>query len=335
MGRLVSTMPSPRRRLKRKGSSRGSPAVPILRGGSQRAETCSPGGGGDRRHRLGARVPIVLTSRADKTLARLGSCAIALLLARRPVGSQAVTDAILVLNSGSSSISSRVFPGHAPDRPGGPCLRGCWTSDTACISSAKDPRGDVACGRSTPAKGPAMGMRSPGFCVGWTTTIRDYRFGRGGHRVVHGGPLYSAPVRIDGGWPLRGRFPGAAAPTASPPPLRRVRSFIPHSAGRAASTLLFTTPNPTSPRPSRCRAGSPLKASGVMGSRACYEYIASVLADYRSGGRTWCGRRPPEAAAPACVRCVGARAWQQQSALRARRSVPMSHRCGNLISVIF
>jgi phosphate acetyltransferase/phosphate butyryltransferase len=31
---------------------------------------------------LGARVPIVLTSRADKTLARLGSCAIALLLAR-------------------------------------------------------------------------------------------------------------------------------------------------------------------------------------------------------------------------------------------------------------
>jgi phosphate acetyltransferase len=33
---------------------------------------------------LGARVPVILTSRADKTLARLGSCAIALLLARRP-----------------------------------------------------------------------------------------------------------------------------------------------------------------------------------------------------------------------------------------------------------
>ncbi|AKJ68035.1 phosphate acetyltransferase [Pandoraea thiooxydans] len=35
---------------------------------------------------LGARVPIVLTSRADKTLARLGSCAIALLLARHNAG---------------------------------------------------------------------------------------------------------------------------------------------------------------------------------------------------------------------------------------------------------
>jgi phosphate acetyltransferase/phosphate butyryltransferase len=32
---------------------------------------------------LGARVPVILTSRADKTLSRLASCAIALLLARR------------------------------------------------------------------------------------------------------------------------------------------------------------------------------------------------------------------------------------------------------------
>ncbi len=38
---------------------------------------------------LGARVPIILTSRADKTLARLGSCAIALLLARHRAGAKA------------------------------------------------------------------------------------------------------------------------------------------------------------------------------------------------------------------------------------------------------
>lgn len=36
---------------------------------------------------LGARVPIILTSRADKTLARLSSCAVALLLARHKEGS--------------------------------------------------------------------------------------------------------------------------------------------------------------------------------------------------------------------------------------------------------
>ncbi len=37
---------------------------------------------------LGARVPIILTSRADNTLARLGSCAIALLLARHKAGAK-------------------------------------------------------------------------------------------------------------------------------------------------------------------------------------------------------------------------------------------------------
>jgi len=35
---------------------------------------------------LGARVPIILTSRSDKTLSRLASCAIALLLARHKAG---------------------------------------------------------------------------------------------------------------------------------------------------------------------------------------------------------------------------------------------------------
>ena len=37
---------------------------------------------------LGARIPIVLTSRADKTPARLASCATALLLARNNAGSE-------------------------------------------------------------------------------------------------------------------------------------------------------------------------------------------------------------------------------------------------------
>ncbi|HTV34329.1 MAG TPA: bifunctional enoyl-CoA hydratase/phosphate acetyltransferase [Methylocella sp.] len=37
---------------------------------------------------LGARVPVILTSRADNTLARLGSCAIALLLARHKAGAK-------------------------------------------------------------------------------------------------------------------------------------------------------------------------------------------------------------------------------------------------------
>lgn len=52
---------------------------------------------------LGARVPIILTSRADGTLARLASCALALLLVRKKERSGSVSDAILVLNAGSSN----------------------------------------------------------------------------------------------------------------------------------------------------------------------------------------------------------------------------------------
>ena len=68
---------------------------------------------------LGARVPIILTSRADKTLARLGSCAIALLLARHKTGGEIVSGAILVLNAGSSSIKFSLFPGHERPTPAG------------------------------------------------------------------------------------------------------------------------------------------------------------------------------------------------------------------------
>lgn len=38
---------------------------------------------------LGACVPVILTSRADKTMARIASCAIALLLARQGEGQTA------------------------------------------------------------------------------------------------------------------------------------------------------------------------------------------------------------------------------------------------------
>ena len=62
---------------------------------------------------LGARVPIILTSRADKTLSRLASCAIALLLAPRTKRKRRMSDAILVLNAGSSSIKFSLFEGHA------------------------------------------------------------------------------------------------------------------------------------------------------------------------------------------------------------------------------
>ena len=73
---------------------------------------------------LGARVPIILTSRADSVRARLASCAVAALYAhnrRRAAGRDggrmtAVQDAILVVNAGSSSIKFELFASRPTTR---------------------------------------------------------------------------------------------------------------------------------------------------------------------------------------------------------------------------
>ena len=64
---------------------------------------------------LGARVPIILTSRADSVRARMASCAVAVLYARcaprdgRAAGGVIAMDTILVVNAGSSSVKFQVF----------------------------------------------------------------------------------------------------------------------------------------------------------------------------------------------------------------------------------
>ena len=64
---------------------------------------------------LGARVPIILTSRADSVRTRMASCAIASLFAdarrrsHRASGGVTAMDTILVVNAGSSSVKFRVF----------------------------------------------------------------------------------------------------------------------------------------------------------------------------------------------------------------------------------
>ena len=73
---------------------------------------------------LGAKVPIILTSRADSVMARLASCAVASLVAatRRDIAAKAIagmTDAILVLNAGSSSIKFSLYERATVSSPSG------------------------------------------------------------------------------------------------------------------------------------------------------------------------------------------------------------------------
>ena len=104
---------------------------------------------------LGARVPIILTSRADSLIARLASCAVAALVAHarreaaqqgRRVRRSAMADAILVLNAGSSSIKFSLFADSAA-RP--------RARDRADRSKASTPR------RAFSREGRAAALRSP------------------------------------------------------------------------------------------------------------------------------------------------------------------------------
>ena len=89
--------------------------VPDLEAGNMLAKSLSFLAGADAAGIvLGARVPIILTSRADSLLTRLASCAVAVLVAKaRREGHRKrwrdVPDAIAVLNAGSSSLKFSLF----------------------------------------------------------------------------------------------------------------------------------------------------------------------------------------------------------------------------------
>ena len=145
---------------------------------------------------LGARVPIILTSRSDGTLARLGSCAIALLLARHK-GDKTVSDAILVLNAGSSSIKFSVFPGHErPSRQGIICEGECEGIGHRVHFTAKD-RAGASLVDEYLAEGTTHEEALAALLRWLEDHFPDDQLVAAGHRVVHGGSLYTAPVRID------------------------------------------------------------------------------------------------------------------------------------------
>ena len=88
--------------------------VPDLEAGNMLAKSLSFLAGADAAGIvLGARVPIILTSRADSLMARLASCAVAAAgrerAPRKCREGGGVNDAILVLNAGSSSIKFLLF----------------------------------------------------------------------------------------------------------------------------------------------------------------------------------------------------------------------------------
>jgi acetate kinase len=247
-----------------------------------------------------------------------------------------VSDAILVLNAGSSSIKFSLFPGHErPSRQGLICEGQCEGIGHRGHFSAKSAAGvslvdeDLADPATTHEDALAA-------LLGWRENhFRDVRLVAAGHRVVHGGSLYTAPVRIDAAViaELRRLIPLAplhqphhlaaiAALTRLHPTLPQIACFdtaFHHT--QSAVTTAFALP--------RRLAAEGIRRYGFHG--LSYEYIAGALPDILG---------PAAAEGRVVVAHLGSGA--SMCAMHGRQSVattmsftaldglPMSRRCGNL-----
>ena len=246
-----------------------------------------------------------------------------------------MSDAILVLNAGSSSIKFSVFPGHErPSRQGIICEGECEGIGHRVHFTAKD-----RAGASLVDEYLTEGATHEDALAALLRWLEDHFTGSqlvaAGHRVVHGGSLYTAPVLIDAAVTAGLRRLIPLAPLHQPhnlaaidalsklhPALPQIACFdtaFHHTQSEVATA--FALP--------RRLAAEGIRRYGFHG--LSYEYIASVLPDVLG---------PAAADGRVIVAHLGSGA--SLCAIHRRKSVattmgftaldglPMSRRCGNL-----
>src|SRR6185436_16984788 len=175
-----------------------------------------------------------------------------------------MTDAILVLNAGSSSIKYSLF------------ARG--EADLALVD-----RGQVE-GLSAGAKGAPSGHEEA--LAGIVDRIRErhgaqHRLAAVGHRVVHGGSEHAAPVRVDAAVLARLEALVPLAPLHQPHNLAPIRLLLERSPALPQVACFDTAMHRSQPPVEQMYALPPeLEAAGVRRygfHGLSYEYIASVL----------------------------------------------------------
>jgi acetate kinase len=246
-----------------------------------------------------------------------------------------VSDAILVINAGSSSIKFSVFPGHeTPSRQGIICDGEYEGIGHRVHFTAKDPTG-ASLGDDYLAEGAGHEDALSALLRWLEVQYPDDQLVAAGHRVVHGGSLYTAPVLIDASVMagLRGLIP--LAPLHQPHNLAAIEALsklhpkLPQIA--CFDTAFHHTQSDVATAfalPRRLAAGG-IRRYGFHG--LSYEYIASVLPDILG---------PATAEGRVVVAHLGSGA--SLCAMQSRKSVAttmgftaldglaMSRRCGNL-----
>jgi acetate kinase len=194
-----------------------------------------------------------------------------------------VSDVILILNAGSSSIKFSVFPGHQrPSRQGIICEGECEGIGHRVHFTAKDRTGvslvdEVLTEAATHEDALAALLR-------W---LEDHFLANqlvaAGHRVVHGGSLYAEPVLIDAAVTaaLRGLVP--LAPLHQPHNLAAIAAISKLHPGLPQIACFDTAFHHTQSEVATAFAlPRRLKAEGIRRygfHGLSYEYIASVLPD--------------------------------------------------------
>jgi acetate kinase len=246
-----------------------------------------------------------------------------------------VTDTILVLNAGSSSIKFSLFPGHSqPARQDLLCEGQCAGIGHQVHFTAKDGGGSPLLDKHLPEG--TTHEDALAVLLRWLANqFPQDRLIAAGHRVVHGGALYTGPVCIDAAviGELRRLIP--LAPLHQPHHLAAIAAVSKLDPTLPQIACFDTSFHHTQPEvatafalPQRLTEEG-IRRYGFHG--LSYEYIAGVLPDVV--GMSLADRR-------VVVAHLGSGA--SMCALKARRSIattmgftaldglPMSRRCGNL-----
>jgi acetate kinase len=190
-------------------------------------------------------------------------------------------NAILVLNAGSSSIKFSLFPTRErPARQDLICEGECEGIGHQAHFTAKDGKGAVLAGENLP-EGETHEV-ALAFLLHWLE--RDFPQAEliaAGHRVVHGGSLYSAPVRIDDGVIAELRRLIPLAPLHQPHHLAAIEALSKLHPALPQIACFDTSFHHTQPKVAsifalpRHLTEEGIKRYGFHG--LSYEYIASVL----------------------------------------------------------
>ena len=196
-----------------------------------------------------------------------------------------MTDAVLVLNAGSSSIKFSLFAARRDELAliAGGQLAGLHTAPHFV---ARDAAGKPAAEKQWPAEAKLDHGGALAYIVDWlkATHGAEHRVAAVGHRVVHGGADYGAPVRVDAAILAKLERLVPLAPLHQPHNLAPIRALLERSPGLPQVACFDTAMHRSNPPVAQMFAlPAELTEAGVRRygfHGLSYEYIASVLPQF-------------------------------------------------------